>query len=184
MENAYRLITHSLNIFNVNGFQVSDIINTGSRCIYPSTSANILGYIAAVLLLIAQITISVLTRCACCQRNTSSSKSIGAIITFVISWVASVIGIILLISAANLSTRHEHIDVTGLCYTVKAGIFSAGGCMAILAGILGLFAYYSSTKHNQQLPATMPYNQAGIAMGHPQFNDASSNPYPKQQQYA
>ncbi|KAL2942178.1 hypothetical protein RDABS01_030528 [Bienertia sinuspersici] len=173
----------------------SDVIVTDTTCIYPNTAADVLGYVAAVLLLIAEITISAVTRCACCQRNSSNSQSVGAIITFVISWVASAIGIALLLAAANLSTTQEYYSESGLtghCYLLRTGIFSCGGGLALIAGILGLFAYHCSTKRNQQQPAAaaaaataMPYNynQGGIAMGHPQFDAASTNPYPKQQQY-
>ncbi|XP_010694617.2 protein MODIFYING WALL LIGNIN-2 [Beta vulgaris subsp. vulgaris] len=164
--------------------KVSDIRTTEFSCIYPSTSANILGYIAALLTLIAQVTISAVARCGCCQRNTSNTKSPAAIFFFVVSWVASVIGIILLIAAANLSTRQEYLDATGLCYTVKPGVFAAGGGLALVACIFGLWSYSSVTKHHVlSVPVAVPYNQGGIAMGNPQFATASAYTNPKQQQY-
>lgn len=98
--------------------------------------------------------------------------------------VASVIGIILLIAAANLSTRQEYLDATGLCYTVKPGVFAGGGGLALVACIFGLWSYSSVTKHHVlSVPVAVPYNQGGIAMGNPQFATASAYTNPKQQQY-
>ena len=99
--------------------------------------------------------------------------------------VASVIGIGLLIAAANLSSRQEFLDGSGLCYTVKPRVFAAGGCLALLASILGLWSYNSSTKQIPQNPGVAaPYqSQGGIAMGNPLFATPPENTCPKQQQY-
>ncbi|XP_057550487.1 protein MODIFYING WALL LIGNIN-2-like [Amaranthus tricolor] len=165
---------------------VSDIgVTSFGTCEYPTTHANILGYKAAILALVAQVIISTVTRCACCQRSSSNNISAGATLNFVLSWVASVIGIGLLIAAANLSSRQEFLDGSGLCYTVKPRVFAAGGCLALLASILGLWSYNSSTKQIPQNPGVAaPYqSQGGIAMGNPLFATPPENTCPKQQQY-
>lgn len=99
--------------------------------------------------------------------------------------IASIIGIGILIAAANLSTRQESLNSLGLCYYVKPGVFAAGGGLALVASILGLCSYGASTRNRgQQAPAAVP-SQGGIAMANPQFDIAPSYSNPKQQgQYA
>ncbi|XP_021771903.1 uncharacterized protein LOC110736063 [Chenopodium quinoa] len=168
--------------------KVSDIIVTRFGCDYPSSPANILGYIAALLLLGVLIITSSITRCACCNRNTANNtQSAGAIFFFIISCIASIIGIGILVAAGNLSTRQEYLSSTGLCYYVKPGVFASGGGLALVACIFGLCSYSSSTKQRrEQVPAAVPYQGGGVAMGTPQFDTAStnSNPKPRPVQYA
>ncbi|KNA12551.1 hypothetical protein SOVF_124560 [Spinacia oleracea] len=165
--------------------KASDInLTKFGNCEYPRTPANILGYAAALLTLIVQITICGIARCPCYQRNDSNAQSfqLGAINCYILSCVGSIIGISLLLSAANLSTRQEFLPSTGLCYTVRPGIFAAGGVMALLACILGLCSSYYFSVIRHSATRTVPY-QDDIAMANSQFDAASTYSKPKQQQY-
>ncbi|XP_021771905.1 uncharacterized protein LOC110736065 [Chenopodium quinoa] len=150
--------------------KVSDIsITEFNTCEYPSSPANILGYTAALLTFIAQITISIVARCACLPSD-SNSQSPGVTFAFILSWVGSVIGIGLLVYAANLSTRQEFLGSIGLCYTLKTGLFASGGVLALLACILGMSSSYSFST-NRRSSIAVPYH-GGIAMANSQFADA------------
>uniref|UniRef100_A0A803MM82 Uncharacterized protein n=1 Tax=Chenopodium quinoa TaxID=63459 RepID=A0A803MM82_CHEQI len=134
-----------------------------------------------------KIAITAAARCAYRGRYRISTRSFPlrkmiAILGFILSWVGSIIGIGLLIYVANLSTRQEFLTSTGHCYTMKHGLFHAGGWMGFVACILGQFSMIAFSADCRSTPRVDPY-QGSIAMEDLQFASASAYSNPKQAQY-
>ncbi|XP_076947375.1 protein MODIFYING WALL LIGNIN-1-like [Bidens hawaiensis] len=123
--------------------KASDVTIDDDSCVYPSSPALALGIISAVFAIITQIYISVtFGGCRCC-KNDPNLTPISKLFS-VLSWVATVIGVIMLLTAAGLNNREGgQVDSYGYftCYVVKPGIFAAGAVLALLSAVFGIAAY-------------------------------------------
>ncbi|KAM0024196.1 putative modifying wall lignin-1/2 [Helianthus debilis subsp. tardiflorus] len=123
--------------------KADDVSVSDGSCVYPSSPALALGIIAAVFAIITQIYISVtFGGCRCC-RNDPNSTPISKLLS-VLSWVATVIAVLLLLTAAGLNNKEGgQVDSYGYftCYVVKPGIFAAGAVLALLSAVFGIAAY-------------------------------------------
>ncbi|KAG6650109.1 hypothetical protein CIPAW_06G020000 [Carya illinoinensis] len=104
-----------------------------SGCVYPSSPAMVLGLVAAVALLMAQIIINVSAGCGCCKRSPRSSNSTSTkhVALCVFSWITFVAAFILLLAGAALNNKRDagESSYSGYysCYVVKPGVFAGGG---------------------------------------------------------
>ncbi|KAH7839596.1 hypothetical protein Vadar_006121 [Vaccinium darrowii] len=162
----------------IKGSQV--LLTSPSTCTYPSSPAMGLGLTAAMALLVAQIIINVTSGCFCCKRGPRQSNSNWtlALICYVVSWFTYVIAFLLLLTGAALNDQHgEGTMYFGnyYCYVVKPGVFAGAAVLSLASVILGIVHYLvlNSAKNNTNAswvgPAAAAPNQAGIAMGQPQF---------------
>ncbi|KAD5508305.1 hypothetical protein E3N88_16008 [Mikania micrantha] len=115
-----------------------------------------------------------------CCRTDANSTPISKLL-FVLSWVASVIAVILLLTAARLNTKQGgQVDSYGyiiICYVVKPGIFAAGAILAFLSTVLGIAGYVTSTPPSQT--NTSPV--VAIPMGANVDPEKNPMPFPPQQ---
>ncbi|XP_059453559.1 uncharacterized protein LOC132184085 [Corylus avellana] len=151
-----------------------------SECVYPRSPAMVLGSIAALALMIAQIIINASTGCMCCKRGPQPSNANWrlALVCFVFSWFTFVIAFLLLLTGAALNDQHGEENLyfgSYSCYVVKPGVFAGGAFLSLASVILGLIYYLSITlAKNSNEPWGNPAvpnqgGQGGIAMGQPQF---------------
>ncbi|KNA13479.1 hypothetical protein SOVF_116600 [Spinacia oleracea] len=181
--------------------KVGDVSNVNGVCRYPSSPAFAIGIIAALVLLIEQITISVGMRCFCCCGIRCSSKcgAIISIILFIFSWFAFVIAFIGLIYTAMLNNRkylvqnhsENNIDSSilegGICYIGKENLFLGDAVWCIFSIVSGLFAYSfrvcatRNRNNNDNYQAgygnnnAANYGQTGVAMGQPPHSHLSKD---------
>ncbi|CAI9288933.1 unnamed protein product [Lactuca saligna] len=123
--------------------KASEVYILGNACVYPSSPALALGIVAAVFTIIARVYISVTFGGCSCFRNDPNSTPISKLLG-VLSWVASVIAVILLLAAAGLNNREGgQVDSYGYftCYVVKPGIFAAGAILSLVSAAFGIAAY-------------------------------------------
>lgn len=161
-----------------------DIGMSRTECVYPANPAFALGLVAALLLLMAQITVSAAGRCCgCCKPRgaafSMSKRNIGLVFA-VLSWVAAVIAEIYLVQGAvwNAPVTRE---INSGCYFVKDGVFRRAAILSIIATVLGIKSYFLLRAAAATAAAATPgYPGAvagpssagepkpdGIAMGHP-----------------
>ncbi|XP_076905697.1 protein MODIFYING WALL LIGNIN-1-like [Bidens hawaiensis] len=155
--------------------KASDVFIYDDSCVYPSSPALALGIVSAVFTIITRIYISVSFGGAGCCRTDPNSTPISKLL-FVLSWVASVIAVILLLTAAGLNNRQGgEVDAYGYiaCYVVKPGIFAAGAILALLSAVFGIAAYITLAPPSQ----TNAYPVVAIPMGTANV-DPEKNPVP------
>ncbi|KAK9079698.1 hypothetical protein SSX86_001371 [Deinandra increscens subsp. villosa] len=131
--------------------KASEVYILFDTCVYPSSPALALGIVSAVFTIITRIYISVSFGGAGCCRTDASSTPVSKLL-FVLSWVASVVAVVLLLSAAGLNNRQGgEVDSYGYitCYVVKPGIFAAGAILALLSAFFGIAAYVTLSQQPQ-----------------------------------
>jgi len=147
------------------------------QCIYPRSPALVLGFVAALSLLVAQIIINAVAGCLCCKTRPPSSNSrwTNALICFILSWVTFVMAFLLLLGAAALNDRRydENINSGYYCLVVKPGVFISAGILSLTTVTLGL-VYYITVESSKMMWA--PQANPGIAMGVPQVPPQSTEP--------
>ncbi|KAL8256053.1 hypothetical protein R6Q59_031120 [Mikania micrantha] len=160
--------------------KASEVNIVFDTCVYPSSPALALGIVSAVFTIITRIYMSVSFGGAGCCRTDANSTPISKLL-FVLSWVASVIAVILLLTAARLNTKQGgQVDSYGyiiICYVVKPGIFAAGAILAFLSTVLGIAGYVTSTPPSQT--NTSPV--VAIPMGANVDPEKNPMPFPPQQ---
>ncbi|KAI3823663.1 hypothetical protein L1987_05103 [Smallanthus sonchifolius] len=159
--------------------KASEIFILYDTCVYPSSPALALGIVSAVFTIITRIYISVSFGGSGCCRTDPNSTPISKLL-FVLSWVASVVAVILLLAAAGLNNRQGgQVDSYGLitCYVVKPGIFAAGAILALLSAVLGIAAYITLTPP----PQTNTYPAVAFPMGANVDPEKNPVPFPPQQ---
>ncbi|KAJ0802810.1 putative modifying wall lignin-1/2 [Helianthus annuus] len=135
--------------------QLSEVRIEQFSCVYPSSPALGLGILAAIFALITRIVLLVLVGCCCCCRPRGSTSTPVSTVFNILSWVASVIALILLFGGAALNNREGgQIDSYGriACYVVKPGILAAGAVLSLLSAIFGIVAYVSASSAKQMRP--------------------------------
>ncbi|XP_071697316.1 protein MODIFYING WALL LIGNIN-2-like [Rutidosis leptorrhynchoides] len=123
--------------------KASDVYIEDGSCVYPSSPALALGFLAALFAIITRIYIDVTSGGFSCCKNDPTSTTISKLL-YIISWVASVVAVVLLLAAAGLNDKEGgEVDSYGYftCYVVKSGIFSAGAVLALLSSVFGIAAY-------------------------------------------
>ncbi|KAL8216660.1 hypothetical protein R6Q57_023497 [Mikania cordata] len=160
--------------------KASDVYIEDDSCVYPSSPALALGIISAVFAIITQVYISVTFGCCRCCRNDPSSTPISKLLS-VLSWVATVVAVVLLLAAAGLNNREGgQVDSYGYftCYVVKPGIFAAGGVLALLSAVFGIGAFVTVAPAATQ-PTTNPV--VAFPMGANVDPEKNPLPFPPQQ---
>ncbi|PWA95501.1 hypothetical protein CTI12_AA049970 [Artemisia annua] len=161
--------------------KASDVYILHNECVYPSSPALALGIISAVFAIITQVYISItFGGCRCC-RNDPNSTPISKLLS-VLSWVATVIAVCLLFTAATLNNKEGgQKDSYGYftCYVVKPGIFAAGAILALLSAVFGIAAYVTSAPPATQ--TSIPPTAFTFPVG--TNNDPEKGPVPFPQQY-
>ncbi|CAH1451481.1 unnamed protein product [Lactuca virosa] len=144
--------------------RVSEVFMVLDSCVYPNSPALALGIVSAIFTIITRIYISVWFGSGCCRSDPNSTPITKLL--FVLSWVASVIAVILLLTAAALNNRQGgQIDSYGYitCYVVKPGIFAAGAILALLSAVFGIGAYLTISSVTQA--ATGPTGPLPVGAG-------------------
>ncbi|KAD4384726.1 hypothetical protein R6Q59_011125 [Mikania micrantha] len=138
--------------------KAQDVSIAFDTCIYPSSPALALGIVSAVFAIVTRIYIS-----GCCRTDPNSTPV--SKLLFVLSWVATVIAVVLLLSAAVLNNRQGgQVDSYGYitCYVAKPGIFAAGAVLALLSAIFGIAAFIIISSSS---PQTVAYPAVALPMG-------------------
>ncbi|XP_078152343.1 protein VASCULATURE COMPLEXITY AND CONNECTIVITY-like isoform X2 [Carex rostrata] len=166
---------HSLQRYHL---QLKDVkVTDFGQCMYPRSPALVLGFVAALSLLVAQIIINAVAGCLCCKTRPPSSNSrwTNALICFILSWVTFVMAFLLLLGAAALNDRRydENISYGNYCLVVKSGVFVGAGILSLTTVTLGL-VYYITVESSKMMWA--PPANPGIAMGVPQVPPQSTEP--------
>ncbi|KAG6550782.1 hypothetical protein Mapa_007686 [Marchantia paleacea] len=150
------------------------------ECKYPTSSALILGVVAALVLLIAQIIINVVGGCICCTPGppgppnapSASNRSI-AVICLVACWITFLNAFALLMAGASLNNqRQEYMWFGSECNVVKPLVFAGGALLALATVVLGLIFYLASSA--AKAAANAARLPPGIALGQPAYG-----PYPQ-----
>nr|XP_043618602.1 uncharacterized protein LOC122590082 [Erigeron canadensis] len=124
----------------------SDVYLEDGLCVYPSSPALALGFIAGVFAIITRIYISLTFGGSnCCHRDDPNSALVSKSL-YALSWIASVAAVVLLLAAATLNDKEEggEVDSYGYstsCYVVKPGIFAAGAVLALFSAVFGIAGY-------------------------------------------
>ncbi|CAI9288937.1 unnamed protein product [Lactuca saligna] len=129
-----------------------EVIIKDYSCVYPSSPALVLGIVSAVFTIITRIYMRVSFDGSRCCRRDPNSTSISKLL-FVLSWVASVIAVIVLVTATGLNTRHHgETNSYGVitCYVVKPGIFATGATLALLSAVFGIAGYLITISSAKQ----------------------------------
>ncbi|XBJ18236.1 hypothetical protein VPH35_009450 [Triticum aestivum] len=124
-----------------------------NECVYPDNPAYTLGLVAALLLLVAQITASAVGGCCgCCKprgagySGSKSSRSkrvigLGAVLCLV-SWIAALIAEWFFLQGAfGNAPMTRRIPQGQGCTYLKDGVFRMGAILSILATVLGIISY-------------------------------------------
>ncbi|XP_044979055.1 uncharacterized protein LOC123446545 [Hordeum vulgare subsp. vulgare] len=167
----------------------NDIVVSGTECVYPANPAFALGLVAALLLLVAQITVSAAGRCCgCCKPRggagfSVSKRNIGVVFS-VLSWVAAVIAELYFVQGAAWNAPVTR-EVDSGCYFVRDGAFRRAAILSIIATVLGIKSFFLLRAAAAATPAAAapgypvaavagPSSSSagepkpdGIAMGHP-----------------
>ncbi|XBJ10669.1 hypothetical protein VPH35_015487 [Triticum aestivum] len=130
----------------------NDIEVYSNECVYPDNPAYALGLLAALLLLLAQITVSAVGGCCgrCMPRGggfsrskavAKSKRAIGAALC-VLSWITALIAerFFLVGAAANIPMTRQTSQGRG-CHSIKDGVFMMGAILSIVATVLGIISY-------------------------------------------
>ncbi|XP_076938430.1 protein MODIFYING WALL LIGNIN-1-like [Bidens hawaiensis] len=136
----------------------SDVYIEGDSCFYPSSPALALGIIAAVFAIVTRIYITVTFCGSTCCRSDPNSTPISKFL-YVLSWVASVIAVVLLLAAAGINNEtDEQFDSYGYitCYVVKPGIYASGAVLALLSAVFGIAAYVTLMSSREENPTSPP----------------------------
>ncbi|KAL5202612.1 hypothetical protein ABZP36_013564 [Zizania latifolia] len=125
---------------------------TNSSSIFCSTQSSVagLGFCAAIILVIAQVTVSVVGGCCgCCASRAipSETKRIIGVVCAVVSWVLAAIGFVLLLAGSIVAAE---------CNLVKGGIFAGAGVLALFATALGITSYIMLRAQPQSRSAAAP----------------------------
>ncbi|XP_076926560.1 protein MODIFYING WALL LIGNIN-1-like [Bidens hawaiensis] len=142
-------------VAEVTRVKLSDVRIEHLSCVYPSSPALGLGIVAAVFAIITRIVLLILVGCCCCCRPRGSTSTAIPIIFDILSWIASVVAMILLFGGAALNNREgEQTDSQGRisCYAVKPGIFATGAVLLLLSAIFGIVAYVLLSSVKQMAP--------------------------------
>ncbi|KAJ9555386.1 hypothetical protein OSB04_010000 [Centaurea solstitialis] len=137
--------------------QESDVYIVENTCYYPSSPAFAFGIIAALLTIATRVYISVTFGGCSCFRSDPNS-TLASKLVYILSWVASVIGVAILLAAAGLNNKEgEEVDSYGYltCYVVKPGIFAVGAVLSLLSAIFGIVAYVMLTSTPQTITNSM-----------------------------
>ncbi|KAH7850550.1 hypothetical protein Vadar_034756 [Vaccinium darrowii] len=141
-------------------------LTSPSTCTNPSSTVANLGLIAVCALGTAQVIMLIETGCFCHKRGPHLSKTNPAlaVIYSAVSWFTYAIAVLL----------YFGID-SYYCYFGKPGVFAVAAILSLASVILRILQYlvlYSATDKTNAPgvgPAAAAPNQAGIAMGQPQF---------------
>ncbi|XP_074294184.1 uncharacterized protein LOC141621988 [Silene latifolia] len=143
-------------------------------CYYPKTPAMALGIVAAILLLIQQIVISVGAGCFCCSRHPcpSGCGGICSIVCFVFSWLSCIGAFMVLISAAAVNNMNymvkNYSTKSNPCPVAKPGYYAGAAVYCLFSVTLSFISYFvlmcSRNKGARGLS-----NDHGIAFGQPQL---------------
>ncbi|KAJ3689489.1 hypothetical protein LUZ61_018653 [Rhynchospora tenuis] len=149
--------------------RVSDLyITYTDGCVHSTSPALGLAIGAAIIILIAQIIISVFIGCGCCNQRgqqlagpaQGGNKRTISIIMFIISWVTFVICFVMFLVGAGIEAKGTNGNIDYNCTTILAGRFAIAAILALATFILSVGAYILlSSSNNTQA--------AGIAMGLP-----------------
>lgn len=146
------------------------IIN--DRCVYPRSPSLGLGVSAALVLLIAQVFVTVVGGCVCCRsgpplppNSTAASNRSVAIICLVACWITFLNAFALLMAGASLNDqRQEYMWLGGQCNVVKPLVFAGGSLLALATVVLDLIFYLASSAAKVSA-ATAQVSPQQIAMG-------------------
>ncbi|VAH07765.1 uncharacterized protein LOC125532914 [Triticum urartu] len=131
----------------------NDIKISRNECVYPDNPAYALGLVAALLLLVAQITASAVGGCCgCCKprgagfsgsKRSRSKRVIGlGALLCLVSWIAALIAEWFFLQGAfgNAPMTRRTPQGQGCTY-LKDGVFRMGAILSILATVLGIISY-------------------------------------------
>ncbi|KAI3756475.1 hypothetical protein L1987_56296 [Smallanthus sonchifolius] len=123
-------------------------------CVYPSSPALGFGILAGIFAIATRIVLLMLVGCCCCCRSGSTSTPLSNMFS-ILSWLATVVAVILLFGGAVLNNREsgqKDYDGSITCYVVKPGILAAGAVFSLLAAIFGIVVYVSESSAKQTTP--------------------------------
>ncbi|GLJ23828.1 hypothetical protein SUGI_0452550 [Cryptomeria japonica] len=147
------------------------------RCIYRRKPAFVLGYIAALALLIAQIIINVAVCCFCCRNRTPNRarwRTTVAIICAILSWFTFLVAFSMLVVGASLNKKKGVGYFSTHCYVIKKGAFAVAGILSLATVALGIVSYIIASAVESLTP--LSHRNRSIAMT--QSHSVPLNPQP------
>ncbi|KAI4383027.1 hypothetical protein MLD38_008909 [Melastoma candidum] len=158
----------------IKAYQVNFVSPT--ECKYPRSPAMPLGLTSALALMLAHVISNVATGCVCFRRyhHPSNSQRMMALLYFVSSWFAFIIGFLLLLTGAALNDQHGEDSIyfrNYYCYVVKPGVFAGGAILSLVSisfGILYFLALNKAKDHGGPWGGAQTPGQGTIAMAQPQ----------------
>ncbi|KAI3792528.1 hypothetical protein L2E82_06410 [Cichorium intybus] len=163
--------------------KISQVSIQNGLCVYPTSPALALGIIAAMFTIVTRIYMSVLFGSSRCRKINPNPNPLSNLF-FVLSWVASVVAVVILLTAAVLNNKQSRVNIDPSygfitsCYVVKPGIFAAGGVLALLSAVFGIAAYVilpSATKATTSPTVALPVMGVNVDLANYPV------PYPPQQ---
>ncbi|KAI5019353.1 hypothetical protein ZWY2020_044241 [Hordeum vulgare] len=130
-----------------------DIKISRNECVYPDNPAYALGLVAALLLLVAQITASAVGGCCgCCKprgagfsgsKRSRSKRIIGVGVVLCLgSWIVALIAEWFFLRGAFWNAPMARGTAQGRgCYYLKDGVFRMGAIVSIVATVLAIISY-------------------------------------------
>lgn len=146
------------------------------RCQYTTDIATGLAAGALIFLLIAQLFISVVTRCLCCGGTgyKPGGARVLAVVVFIFSWISFIIAAAALLAGAS----QNKIQTKGLFYStgpnvtcrqVQKSLFAAGAAFTFLTMLLAE-VYYVLVSKAREGESWQAYNPGGPSVGMSAYN--------------
>lgn len=130
-------------------------------CYYSGNISTGLAVAALLFLVVAQLFVTITTRCLCCATSAykSGAAHIFAIVAFVFSWLFFVVAFLSLLLGAIANRVHINGDS---CEEVKSAVFAVGAAFTFLTMLMTILYYILISKASI---SAVPYGAGGPAYG-------------------
>ncbi|CAK9276381.1 unnamed protein product [Sphagnum jensenii] len=112
-------------------------------CLYRGKSSIAFAAVALLLLLVAQLIVTITTRCLCCARSAYKHGAVRtyAIVAFIISWVFFATAFIFLIVGAIENHKHLTKPENVCAAELKSTVFALGAAFTFLTMLMSELYY-------------------------------------------
>lgn len=136
-------------------------------CKYSATTATGLAVGALVCLLVAQLFITIVTRCLCCGVAYSPGAArTWAVVAFIFSWLVFILAFLILLVGATANEIHTrgYYNRNVTCQQVKKSLFIAGAFLTFITMVLSELYYILISKASSSAaPYGAPPPPIGLA---------------------
>ncbi|KAH8957257.1 hypothetical protein BDL97_07G082800 [Sphagnum fallax] len=142
--------------------KVTNIDYNTLDCYYSGNISTGLAVAALLFLVVAQLFVTITTRCLCCATSAykSGAAHIFAIVAFVFSWLFFVVAFLSLIIGAIANRAHTNGDTS--CEELKSAVFAVGAAFTFLTMLMSILYYILISKASI---SAVPYGAGGPAYG-------------------